>query len=346
MKILLIRRDNIGDLILTTPLIASLAQAYNAPVDLLVNSYNQAVLHGNPDVGQLHLYSKLHHRQPGQSALSVLWQRLKTILALRRARYDVAIIAREQWDKRPLQWAKLAGARRIIALGEQMPAAITDPVSPGREPEHIVQRLARLTAPLGLPETPPGPLALYLGDDEIAAMRQRLALKEGLPVYGLQISARKAPQRWQVEKFAELARRLVQQEHCQLLLFWSPGDANNPRHPGDDDKAAELLAACAGLPIAPVVTHQLRELMAAMSFCDQILTSDGGALHVAAGVGVPTVALFGNSEAHFWGPWQVPHRVVEGPTRDVRLLSVEAVLEAFNALRQQVLQQAGVAIPA
>lgn len=41
--------------------------------------------------------------------------------------------------------------------------------------------------------------------------------------------------------------------------------------------------------------------MAGMSLCDQMLTSDGGVLHISVGVGVPTVAMFGNSDADFWG---------------------------------------------
>ena len=37
MKVLIIRRDNIGDLILTTPLISTIAKDMNCKVDLLVN---------------------------------------------------------------------------------------------------------------------------------------------------------------------------------------------------------------------------------------------------------------------------------------------------------------------
>ncbi|RXX50220.1 glycosyl transferase, partial [Enterobacter cloacae] len=43
MKVLIIRRDNIGDLILTTPLISTIAKDMNCKVDLLVNTYNQSI---------------------------------------------------------------------------------------------------------------------------------------------------------------------------------------------------------------------------------------------------------------------------------------------------------------
>lgn len=338
MRILIIRRDNIGDLILTTPLIASLAKFYNTKVDVLVNTYNQSILDNNPHIGRVHLYSKLHHRKPGQSAWSVILQRLKTYLDLRRTRYDVAIIAREHWDKRPLQWARVSGAKRIIAIGNNTPESITDPVAQPAANQHIVQLLAELGKPIGV-SGEPGPLELYLTPDEISAMRHRLSVPTGMPVFGLQISARKPMQRWQAEKFIALAHQLSQREKCHLLLFWSPGTASNKEHPGDDEKAQQIIEACQGLSLTPVVTKNLRELMSAMSLCDQILTSDGGALHVAAGVGVPTVAMFGNSDAWFWGPWGVPNETLEAPERNVELLSVEQVFERFMALRLRVLNR-------
>lgn len=338
MRILIIRRDNIGDLILTTPLIASLAKFYNIKIDVLVNTYNQPILDNNPYVGRVHLYSKLHHRKPGQSALGVILRRLKTYLDLRRAHYDVAIIAREHWDKRPLQWAKLSGAKRVIAIGTNTPEAITDPVAQPADKYHIVQLLAELAKPIDV-FSQPGPLELYVTPDEISAMRQRLSIPAGVPVYGLQISARKPMQRWQAEKFVELAHQLSAHEKCLLLLFWSPGSSDNKEHPGDDEKAQQIIQACQGLSLVPVVTNNLRELMSAMSLCDQILTSDGGALHVAAGVGVPTVAMFGNSDAWFWGPWGVPNETLEAPERNVGLLSVDQVLASFIDLRARVVEQ-------
>ncbi|MCU5774735.1 glycosyltransferase family 9 protein [Erwiniaceae bacterium BAC15a-03b] len=338
MKILIIRRDNIGDLILTTPLIACIAQVYGTKVDVLVNTYNQSIMDNNPHIGRVHLYSKLHHRKPGQWASGVILRRLKTCIALRLARYDVAIIAREKWDKRPLQWAKLSGARRVIAIGSDAPAAITDLVPKPAERCHIVQLLAQLAKPIGVYKEP-GPLELYITAEEIRSMKARLSVSENVPVYGLQISARKPMQRWQAEKFVEMADRLNKREKCHILLFWAPGKTSNKEHPGDDDKAQQIINALQDSFITPVATKNLRELMSAMSLCDQILTSDGGALHVAAGAGVPTVAMFGNSDALFWGPWGVPNETVEAPERNVGLLSVDEVYSRFIALRLRVVSQ-------
>ena len=66
MRILVVRRDNIGDLVCTPPLFAALRRRYpQAHIAALVNSYNAAVLDDNPDVDEVHSYTKLRHRRAG-----------------------------------------------------------------------------------------------------------------------------------------------------------------------------------------------------------------------------------------------------------------------------------------
>lgn len=338
MKILIIRRDNIGDLILTTPLIATLSEAYGAKVDVLVNTYNKSVLENNPSVGRVHLYQKLSHRKAGQSAIKMVLNRVKTYLDVRFARYDVAIIASGHWSKHALPWAKFSGAKRIIAIGDDAPASITDVIPTPKEPLHTVKLTAELSKPLGVYQEP-GPLKLYLTPEEVGSMRSRLALPENVPIYGIQISSRKPLQRWQAEKFIEFAHKISEHEKCHFLLFWSPGSADNKEHPGDDEKAQQIIDACHDLPLTPVVTKNIRELMAAMSLCDQVLTSDGGALHIAAGVGIPVVAMFGNSNSVMWGPWGVPCEILDAPERNVGLLEVNDVYQRFITLRARTIAE-------
>ena len=83
-RILVIRRDNIGDLVCTTPLIAALRERYpGGHIAALVNTYNEAVLAGNPAVDAVHAYEKGKHRGEARSAVSVYVDRLRLILALR-----------------------------------------------------------------------------------------------------------------------------------------------------------------------------------------------------------------------------------------------------------------------
>jgi len=158
-------------------------------------------------------------------------------------------------------------------------------------------------------------------------------LRDGTgPVVALHISARKEKQRWPVARFAELAHRLHAAHGARFLVFWSPGDENNPFHPGDDGKAARLLDTLKDLPAAPVHTGHLSELIAGLSLCDVAVLSDGGAMHVAAGLGKPLVCFFGNSPAERWHPWGVPYELLQKPSRDVSEISVDEAADAFARL--------------
>src|SRR5688500_20124219 len=73
VKILVIRRDNIGDLVCATPLFHALRSRYpDAHIAALVNSYNAGVLTGNPALDAVHAYTKLKHRAPCESWLGIL----------------------------------------------------------------------------------------------------------------------------------------------------------------------------------------------------------------------------------------------------------------------------------
>jgi heptosyltransferase-3 len=55
----------------------------------------------------------------------------------------------------------------------------------------------------------------------------------------------------------------------------------------------------------------LRELAAAIDSARLMLGVDSVPMHMAAALGTPVVALFGPSGQTEWGPWQVPHRIVD-----------------------------------
>src|SRR5450759_4565553 len=93
-SILIVRRDNIGDLVCTTPLISALRRRYpRAHIAALVNTYNRQVLEGHPDLDALYAYAKAKHRLPGQSRAAVYWDKLVLMLKLRGQRFDYALLA-------------------------------------------------------------------------------------------------------------------------------------------------------------------------------------------------------------------------------------------------------------
>ncbi|MBS1141137.1 MAG: hypothetical protein H6R13_2590 [Proteobacteria bacterium] len=316
MNILIIRRDNIGDLVCTTPMLAALRKALpDAWIGVLVNQYNVAVMQGNPDVNEVFAYRKAKHRGPGEGKLGIWLETAGLLWKLRRKGIDVAIVASPGGDR----YARLVGARRIIA---DKPGA----------PFHEVEAVGKLLAPLGI-EPELGPLQLSPVPEVVAAMRPKLAELAGRKIWAIHLSAREKSRRWPAEKYIELIERLASPERG-FALFWSPGAADHPAHPGDDEKAAQVLAACSGKGAVPVVTERLEELIAALSLCNGFVGADGGAMHLAAALNLKTVALFENSEAKRtrWYPWGARHVLLQPATFAVADIAIDAVEAAVREL--------------
>lgn len=331
-NILVIRRDNIGDLVCTTPLFSGLRTAFPAArIAALVNSYNAPVLDGNPDIDEVFVYTKGKHRDSGTSLWSVWWKTWQLMRRLGRVEWDAVFVATTARAPQALKFAKRLHAKRIIGYGSREDG-LTDPLSlPGPDDRtHECEWVMHLMRPLGLSETP-GPVRVFPSAALVAPLRATLPAGHG-PVVGLHISARKPAQRWPVENFASLARQLHAEHGARLLLFWSPGAADDARHPGDDTRAAELLDRCQGIPIQSMPTARLEELIAGLSLCDQLVCSDGGAMHLAAGLSKPMVCFFGNSQASRWRPWGVPHRLLQPASENVIDVSVAQARQAYEEL--------------
>ena len=321
-KILIIRRDNIGDLVCTTPLIAALRRRFpQAWLGALVNSYNAPVLDDNSDLDEVFVYTKAKHRGAGVSLPSILWRRLQMMRRLRTLAIDDVVIATTSPQPRVVKLAQWLRPKRIIGFGKVAGLDIALPVDDAGR--HEVDDVFRLAALYGIEGTPPG--------------CRVFAAREATPrafTVGVHISARKPSQRWPAEHFATTMQAIAAQGPVRFLLLWSPGAEDNPLHPGDDAKAREVLAKVgAGATVIAKPTQTLQELIAALADCDAVICADGGAMHLAAGLGKPIVCLFGDSGAARWHPWGAPYRLLQKKSRDVRDIQVDEVLAAFNALR-------------
>jgi ADP-heptose:LPS heptosyltransferase len=323
-SILVIRRDNIGDLVCTTPLLTALRKQYpRAWIGVLANSYNAAVLNGNPDVDAIYAYRKLKHLGPGNGAISALADKVGLMWKLRRRKLDLVVLAAGAQDVHGAQLAKMLVPRRTLLSH----AAEND--------EHEVARTFSAARTLGI-EGPIPPL--LVSPDKIVVDQVRRAIAHaGLtsthPLVGLHISARRVAQRWPAERFAELAIGLHAQHGAATMLFWAPGPGDRPEHPGDDDKASTILRLAAGrAPVIPWPTAELTGLVAGLATCDAVICSDGGAMHIAAALGKPLLCFFGDSPVDRWRPWGVRHSVLQASSRKVEDISLDEVLGATSLL--------------
>ena len=340
-RILIIRRDNIGDLACTTPAIAALRQHYpEAEIAALVNSYNAEVLQGNPNLDHVFVYQKLKHAGGIASRIKAIYQRLKLIAQLRRWKPDVTILAKSSYERHGLNFARQIGAKNIIGfVPDDLNQAKGLPDVQLKTLEftavHEVEAVNQLLAPLDIQDAL-GPLQVFLDSSIVAA------LSACLPVatkrIALHISARESERRWGNDNFIVLVKHIIQtQLDTQILLFWSPGKADDPHHPGDDEAAQALMNALPGDRLIPMPTQNLTELIAALSLCDVFIGTDGGAMHLAVALNKKILALFENlpGKLNHWYPWHVTNQVVCSSSKvkpDISQITTEQVFRALDAL--------------
>ena len=318
--ILVIRRDNIGDLVCTTPLIRALrARLPAAWIGAMVNSYNAPVLNGNHDLDDVFVYTKAKHRAVGERLIGIFWRRWRMMRALRAMQIDDVIIATTSPQPRVVTLARWLKPKRVIAFGA-CGADIELPLAD--HPVHEVEDVFRVAALYDIQRAPPA--CVVVPPDG----------RRDHNTIAIHISARKPSQRWATENFVALMRTLhAHDAGLRFVLLWSPGANDDPRHPGDDAKAALIHSALgANFPVVATETATLPALISALSGCSTMICADGGAMHLAAGLGVPVVALFGESSVSRWRPWAVPQRVLQAPSQSVSDISVAEVSAAFNAL--------------
>lgn len=328
-KILVIRRDNIGDLVCTTPLITALRQRFPAAwIGALVNSYNAPVLNGNDDLDDVFDYTKAKHRAADESLAGIFWRRWGMMRRLRKLGLDDVIVATTSPQPRVVQQARWLRPKRVIGYGDLAALDVALPVA--QEPMHEVEDIFRVARLYGI-EGPP-PACRVMRPADMATVPTHGA-PPGTLTIGVHISARKPSQRWPAEHFAELMCRLAAQRPVRFVLLWSPGSDDNPLHPGDDAKARAVIEKVgAGATVIAQPTRELGQLIGALATCQALICADGGAMHLATGLGLPIVSLFGNSGTTRWRPWGVPYRLLQDASLEVSNISVDAVVAAFDSL--------------
>lgn len=348
LKFLIVRIDGIGDLVCITPLLAALrARHPDARIDVMANEYNADVLQRNPHVDHVYIdyrtRDRVSDRRSPKRALLKLWQNLR----LRAVGYDYAIVAHFGEHTRALKIAHQVRPKTTIRSiepekqGKSEPSVITLAAIWGR---HEVLGSFELLKPLGI-EQEPGPLLVVPDADKLATARQHMqafreqhALKR---LIGLNLSVSAPTRAWPAEKFAQLAQTVAQRlPDSGFVLFWV-NDAPYGKQRSDNQAVTLLTAQSNTIAVLPFATHDIQDLIAGLAGCDFVVSSDGGPLHIAAGLGKPVLGFFERLDAKLcrWYPWQVPARVLCNHvehTIDVSEITLDQAVDGLVDLVREV----------
>jgi ADP-heptose:LPS heptosyltransferase len=315
MRILLSRTDRVGDLILSTPAIASVRRSFpDAHVTLACSPYNAVVVDRSPDVDAVALLEP----GTGPRAFGARFRGVDLAIALAPRDVDHRIVAATRAPRRVgYTYATRYVARLLlrtmltdIVLSEADPA--TAERRPGLVIAHEVDQVLAVVAAAGA-QTLARDLVLPVTDADRAAVSD-------LPARPVVV---------------QLGRRWTEHGSTTascLQLFRELRALGRPLVATYGDDARELGEAVANARVADMVLGRLPFHVWAAAFerAACVVTIDTGATHVASAVRVPTVVVFEHKwfrlASQEWSPYRVPNAILRKPPDDS-----EASLRASRA---------------
>ncbi|MGP1449516.1 MAG: glycosyltransferase family 9 protein [Wolinella sp.] len=291
-RILLIRNDNIGDLVCTTPAIEALKRRYkDSQIDIVVNSYNACAIMGNPNINRVWVYTKSKHVKGILNKLKALFQKSVMLYRLRTQKYDVSVVFRIAYSGNAELFSRVANAKMRIGVASKKGEDSFTHRLEIQQNLHEVEVCYECLRPLGVESS--GELPYWHINDELKERFNSHASK-----LFFHISSRLEANRIDSATFAE------------LFSLLSPSKCVITASPDDSNLATELSRA---ENVEFVKTANLDELAALISHGALFVTLDGGALHLGSAVGVRTLAILGKTNPTRWRPWGRQNNYVMQP---------------------------------
>lgn len=314
-RILIIRPDHLGDLVLATPVLNALKEhAPDAHITMMVGPWSREVVARHPAIDQVLTCQFPGFQRAAQKPLAPYKLLFQTAKLLKSAHYDLAINLRyDFW------W----GAALIYLAG--IPQRIGYAIQPGKpflnhsvtftEPEHATLSNLRL-ASVGLqalgyqglaePYTPERyPLHFATTDEERRWVDEQLIATEitqETPIVVIHPGTGAAVKLWRTEAWSRCANRIssntaAMQQTCIVLT-------------GSKSELPMLAQIAHGTVTMPLILSEMTvgQLAAVLERAVLVLGVDSGPLHLAVAQNTPTIQLFGPTDERIFGPWGIPEQ--------------------------------------
>lgn len=306
MKILIIALSGIGDALMFTPALRLLrSQLPDAQIDMLVMIKGaKDIYKNNPHINNVYHFDFLKEGSV---------KSLKYILSL-RGRYDTSINVYPSNRKEYNIIQFLIGARNRAAvkylrknfpnLGFLNNATVTE-----NDSVHNVQTNIKLIEKLLNKKFDEEPaLELFVTEEDETTAREFFSEKNILSddlVIGFHPGCatlkNHIKRRWEPEKFAELGKRLIDENKVKILIFGGP----------DEDELKETVCKKINSSSAFIVnTESILQSAAIMKRCNLFVTNDSSQMHIASALQLKVVAIIGPTNLHYIHPWKTEHKIV------------------------------------
>ncbi len=314
-KILIINIFGIGDVLFTTPMISNIKKYIpDVSIGYVCNKRAADALKNNPKIDKIFVYEKddfVHLLKKSK------WQWAKRCLSffreIKSEGFDLAVDISLNKYSSFLLW--ILGIKNRIGFNyKNRSPFLTKKINLiGYEKKHVVEHYLDLLSCLEIPQTEKN-IEYYISNEDMDWADQYLKDNNFLDgekivaiVPGGGASWGKAAdyKRWSFENYSKLADKIVEKTHYKIILLSGPSEQELCRSVAQKMKS-QSLNVCGKTTLG-----QFAALLKKSCFA---VVNDGGPLHVAVGLNVPTVSIFGPVDDVVYGPYPRGNHIVVSKT--------------------------------
>jgi len=293
-KILFIRIDRIGDLILSTPVLRNLKNAFTGcELTVLASNSNHSILFNNPYVDRVIVYNQNQN----------FFKKLSTVIKLRAFDFDYAIDPYPDYELTTALIALVSGAKGRLGYGSYGREVFFNINAPAPTSDrHFIDLTLDVLKPIGVTIKDKVP-EIFLSETEKEWSRfwiqnNQIGTK---PIVGIHPGAYYESQRWPAEDFSVLVNKL-QKKSSQLdfILFGGP----------EDSDLVDRIRSKIHARVPTFITKDLRQFISLLSTCAILLCNNSGPMHTAVALKIPTLSFMGPTEKDRWMPVGRNHKVL------------------------------------
>jgi ADP-heptose:LPS heptosyltransferase len=305
-RLLLVRLDNLGDVLLTTPAFRTVRQALpEAHLALLAGPAGCEVGRLDPDLDETILYHALNEDVYFQLPQDPE-REMAAVAMLKERDFDAAVIftSYKQSALPAAYLCYLAGIPVRAAGSFEGPGSLLTHRHRYEEtvpPKHDTLRGLELTEFLGFPPVEPEMVLVPRTEDEEGAAG--LLVRHGVERFVLVHPGASASSRaYPPERYVEVVEGLAGQSGLPVLVTGGP----------DEEDLTSQVAGSTGIPLGGETSFG--SFAALVERAAVVVTNNTGTTHVASALKRPVVAVFaGTNPAEQWGPWRTPNRLLTHP---------------------------------
>lgn len=291
-NILVVRLDRMGDVVLSTPALKALRDAYpESRITFMVRPYVLDIAEGNPSADEIIIYDK---------AKSLL-ENIGLIRRLRARKFDLAVVLHPTFRTNLIVFLSGIPKRLGLDRSSRMGMFLTDKVPDKKHLglKHEIDYTLDILRYIGVNAKDRRMYVPVSRDSQVRAREafERGGISENDIVVVINPGASCPSKRWPAKRFAEAADILVKRRGVKVVVIAGETDKRI-----GEEMASSMKERCLDLSGKTTVGDIAGILKRSKLF----ISNDSGPVHVACAVGTPVVAIFGRSDRGLsprrWGP--------------------------------------------